>query len=72
MTYKDEDDVFSRFAEERREFGFQRDPAAAPRKSGNRAPWLALCAILLIAMAGFIVMTSSQASETNILTTSLH
>jgi hypothetical protein len=72
MTYRDEDDVFARFAEERRELGFQRDLVNMQRKSARRGPWLAVCAILLIAAAGVIVMTSSQAEQDHVTTTSLH
>jgi hypothetical protein len=71
MTHKDEGELFASFAEDHREFGFQRDLMKASQRS-SRKPWLAVCAILLIAVGGFVAINSSHIGQDHVTTTALH
>ncbi|KAA0694411.1 hypothetical protein DTW90_24120 [Neorhizobium sp. P12A] len=70
---KDEtnDGLFASVSEDRREFGFQRDLNSTPRAKSKR-PWLVLGAILIIAAAGAILVTSSDPEKDPVTTTSVH
>ncbi len=57
MTRWDEDEVFSRFVEERRELGFRGDRPPQRRRSIN---WQFLAVVAVVLGAGLITVTSTR------------
>ena len=57
MTRWDEDEVFSRFVEERRELGFRGDRPPQRRLSIN---WQFLAVVAVVLGAGLITVTSTR------------